>query len=132
MLNILGIGSSAVEQVTLNHLVVGSNPARCTKKFQLRLEFFVCPGESHQYGFRRDENSRAICEHQRAWRAGGQAETSVDESRAAAESRPVRGVRHYKRFKPLLDSETLSIASRHRSFAVANSSLAFLFNRSAS
>lgn len=26
------IGSSAVEQVTLNHLVVGSNPARCTKK----------------------------------------------------------------------------------------------------
>lgn len=27
----LRIGSSAVEQLTLNQLVVGSNPARCTK-----------------------------------------------------------------------------------------------------
>ncbi len=45
------IGSSAVEQVTLNHLVVGSNPARCTRTrspiwevvFFFAILYAICP-----------------------------------------------------------------------------------------
>ena len=38
------IGSSAVEQVTLNHLVVGSNPARCTRKIpRQKTRYFSFP-----------------------------------------------------------------------------------------
>jgi hypothetical protein len=59
VVSFLGIGSSVVEQRTLNPLAVGSNPTRCTKNIPAPLGFFCSSGSKPIDWLTWDENGRS-------------------------------------------------------------------------
>ena len=80
--------SAAVARLHGVQEVAGSIPASPTKKYSsLRLVFFCWARAGQLLGLRRGLNAGAICEHQRAWRGGGQPEGSDGDPRGEADPR---------------------------------------------